>query len=31
MQSVTKSDIQAGTTYLSIMEQNLEVLEKALS
>lgn len=31
MQSVTKSDIQAGTTYLSIMEHNLEVLQRALS
>lgn len=31
MQSVTAREIQAGTSYLSIMESNLEVLEKALN
>lgn len=31
MQSVTSADVQAGTTYLSIMEQNLEVLKDALN
>ena len=31
MQSVTSREIQAGTSYLSIMESNLEVLEKALN
>ena len=30
MQSVTSSDVEAGKTYLSIMEDNLEVLEEAL-
>lgn len=30
MQSVTSSDIEAGKTYLSIMQDNLEVLEEAL-
>lgn len=31
MQSISSSDIQAGATYLSIMESNLEVLKEALS
>lgn len=31
MQSVTKSDIQEGMTWLSVMEQNLQVLKKALN
>ena len=30
MQSVTSKDIEEGTTYLSIMEDNLQVLKKAL-
>lgn len=30
MQSTTSKDIKAGTTYLSIMESNLEVLKNAL-
>ena len=30
MQSVTAKDVQDGTTYLSIMESNLEVLKEAL-
>ena len=30
MQSITIKDVQAGTTYLSIMEKNLEVLKEAL-
>ena len=30
MQSVSRDDIQSGTGYLSVMEQNLEVLKKAL-
>lgn len=30
MQSVTAKDIEEGTTYLSIMEDNLQVLKKAL-
>ena len=30
MQSVTARDIQNGTSYLSIMENNLTVLKKAL-
>ena len=31
MQSVTDEQIEQGTSYLSIMENNLSVLEKALS
>ena len=31
MQSVNSTDIQNGTTYLSIMENNLKVLKKALA
>ena len=31
IQSVSAADIENGTTYLSIMTQNLETLEKALS
>ncbi len=31
MQSVTSADIEAGTTYLSVMESNLEVIRTALS
>lgn len=31
MQAVTKQDIAAGTTYLGIMKENLEVLKEALS
>ncbi len=31
MQSVTAKDIENGTTYLSIMEENLEVLKEALN
>ncbi|MGI6175982.1 MAG: metal ABC transporter solute-binding protein, Zn/Mn family [Christensenellales bacterium] len=31
MQSVTAQHVSSGTTYLSIMESNLEVLKKALS
>jgi zinc transport system substrate-binding protein len=30
MQSVTKSDVQNGTTYLSVMENNLNILKEAL-
>ena len=30
MQSTTIKDVQAGTTYLSVMEKNLEVLKEAL-
>lgn len=30
MQSVTESDISSGTSYLSVMEKNLEVLKEAL-
>ncbi len=30
MQSVTAKDVQAGSTYLSMMEENLKVLEEAL-
>ena len=30
MQSVTTKDIEGGETYLSVMQQNLEVLKKAL-
>lgn len=30
MQSVSKKDIENGTTYLSVMENNLEVLKEAL-
>ncbi|MBP5159521.1 MAG: zinc ABC transporter substrate-binding protein [Lachnospiraceae bacterium] len=30
MQSTTGKDVEAGTTYLSVMEQNLEVLKEAL-
>ena len=30
MQSVTSKDIEAGETYLGVMQQNLEVLKKAL-
>lgn len=30
MQSVTAADVKNGTTYLSIMESNLEILEQAL-
>lgn len=31
MQSVTASDIKNGTTYLSVMKENLETLKKALN
>ena len=31
LQSVKTDDINNGTTYLSVMESNLEVLKKALS
>ncbi len=31
MQSTTSSDVEGGTTYLSIMESNLEVLKTALN
>ena len=31
MQGVTAAEIQAGAGYLSIMEQNLEVLREALN
>lgn len=31
LQSVTSHDIAAGSTYLGIMEQNLEILKKALN
>lgn len=31
MQSVTKSDISSGTTYLSVMENNLQALKVALN
>lgn len=31
MQSTTSSDVEAGATYLSIMEENLAALEKALA
>ena len=30
MQSTTSKDVSAGTSYLSIMEENLDVLKKAL-
>ena len=30
MQSVTAKDVKNGTTYLSIMEKNLDVLKEAL-
>ncbi len=30
MQSVTEKDVQSGTSYLSMMEENLKVLEEAL-
>ena len=30
MQSVTTKDIEGGETYLGVMQQNLEVLKKAL-
>ena len=30
LQSITSSDVEAGTTYLSAMRDNLEVLKKAL-
>ncbi len=30
MQSTTSEDVKNGTTYLSVMESNLEVLKKAL-
>ncbi len=30
LQSVTKQDIQSGTTYLKVMESNLEILKQAL-
>ena len=31
MQSVTSAEMQAGAGYLSIMEENLEVLREALN
>ena len=31
LQSVTTSEVEAGTTYLSVMESNLEVLRQALA
>ncbi len=31
LQSVTRQDVEAGTTYLGVMEENLEVLTRALS
>ncbi len=31
LQSVKKEDMEAGTTYLSVMEENLEVLKQALN
>ena len=31
LQSVTASEVEAGTTYLSVMESNLEVLRQALA
>ena len=31
LQSITEKEIENGVTYLSIMEENLEVLEKALN
>lgn len=31
LQSITKKEIEGGVTYLSIMEENLNVLEKALN
>ena len=31
MQSITKDDMESGTTYLSVMEENLGVLKEALS
>ncbi|MBQ1407688.1 MAG: zinc ABC transporter substrate-binding protein, partial [Eubacterium sp.] len=30
MQSVTENDIEAGAAYLSIMEDNLKIMEEAL-
>jgi zinc transport system substrate-binding protein len=30
MQSTTSQDVEAGATYLSIMNENLEVLKQAL-
>ena len=31
MQTVTEADVEAGVTYLSIMESNLAVLQAALA
>ena len=31
LQSITKKEIENGVTYLSVMEDNLEVLKKALN
>ena len=31
LQSTTSKDVQNGTTYLGVMEQNLEVLKEALN
>ena len=31
MQSVTSQDAESGTAYLSVMEQNLDVLREALN
>ena len=31
MQSITENDINAGKTYISIMEQNLESIRQALN
>ena len=30
MQSITAKDVEAGVTYLSVMEKNLDVLTEAL-
>ena len=30
MQSKTKAEVEAGTTYISVMESNLEVLKQAV-
>ena len=31
MQAVSRADMEAGTTYLALMEENLEVLKEGLS
>jgi len=31
MQGITRADVDAGITYISVMEHNLEVLKQALN